>query len=99
MYKYIKDNQLQGVDDTRTIYPNEELKKLFNLNDDEQLSFYNIQTHIKKIYSNKMDKNRNLIIISEDMDKNDDMLNTSDNLSSCDATKHSFEGATPLDKV
>ena len=81
IYKYIQDNQLQGVEDTRTIYPNKELKELFNLNDYEQLSFYNIQTHIKKIYSNKMDKSKSLIIMSEDCDKNDYLLNSSDNIS------------------
>ena len=53
MYKYIEDNNLREVNDTRTINPNKELKELFNLNDDEQLSFYNIQTHIKKLYSGK----------------------------------------------
>lgn len=53
MYKYIEDNNLREINDSRTINPNKELKELFSLNDDEQLSFYNIQTHIKKLYSGK----------------------------------------------
>jgi hypothetical protein len=50
VYLYIKENNLYDVNDERTIVPNKDLKQVFNLNDDEQLSFYNIQSHIKKLY-------------------------------------------------
>lgn len=50
IYGYVKDNNLQDEKDRRYINPNPELRKLFELGDDEQISFYNIQTHIKKLY-------------------------------------------------
>jgi len=56
MYQYIKDNQLQDPTDKRTIVPNNELKTLFNLGTSDQVSFYNIQTHIKTLYPAKLDE-------------------------------------------
>lgn len=53
IYEYIKENNLQSESDKRTINPNKELQKLFGLEKNEQLSFYNIQTHLKKIYQLK----------------------------------------------
>lgn len=50
IYGYIKDNKLQSPEDKRTILPDAKLKKLFNLKKDEAVTFYNIQTHIKKVY-------------------------------------------------
>ena len=55
IYEYIKQNNLQSATDKRTINPNKELQKLFGLEKNEQLSFYNIQTHMKKIYQTKND--------------------------------------------
>jgi chromatin remodeling complex protein RSC6 len=51
IYDYIKTNNLQDESDKRIIKPNNELKKIFNLSDGEEVSFLNIQTYIKKAYS------------------------------------------------
>ena len=51
IYGYIKENDLQHPDDRRTVIPNDELKQLFSLEDDEEISFYNIQTYIKKVFN------------------------------------------------
>jgi chromatin remodeling complex protein RSC6 len=51
IYDYIKTNNLQDESDKRIIKPNDELKKIFNLSDGEEVSFLNIQTYIKKAYS------------------------------------------------
>jgi chromatin remodeling complex protein RSC6 len=51
IYEYIKTNNLQDESDKRIIKPNEELKKVFNLSTDEEVSFLNIQTYIKKAYN------------------------------------------------
>lgn len=51
LYAYIKEKELQDSDDGRTITPNDELKELFSLNDGEELSFYNVQKHLKKLYN------------------------------------------------
>lgn len=50
IYGYIKENNLQDEHDKRTIVPNDELKQLFSLEDGEEVSFYNIQSYIKKLY-------------------------------------------------
>lgn len=50
IYGYIKDNKLQSPEDKRTIVPDTKLKKLFSLKKDDKVTFYNIQTHIKKLY-------------------------------------------------
>jgi chromatin remodeling complex protein RSC6 len=62
IYEYIKTNNLQDESDKRIIKPNDELKKLFNLSDDEEVSFLNIQTYIKKAYnSDSTDSNCNSV--------------------------------------
>lgn len=53
IYGYIKEHNLQVPEDKRTINPNAALIELFGLAADEQISFYNIQTHIKKLYPSK----------------------------------------------
>lgn len=53
IYGYIKDHELQVPEDKRTINPDKKLRKLFGLAKGEQISFYNIQTHIKKLYPTK----------------------------------------------
>jgi chromatin remodeling complex protein RSC6 len=50
IYGYIKENELQDPSDKRTIIPNNELKELFGLGDSDEVSFYNIQSYIKKLY-------------------------------------------------
>jgi len=51
IYGYIKDNKLQDEEDKRTIKPDTKLRHLFTLNETDQISFYNIQSHIKKLYT------------------------------------------------
>ena len=55
IYGYIKEHNLQVPEDKRTINPDKALRKLFSLNKTDQISFYNIQTHIKKLYPTKTD--------------------------------------------
>lgn len=50
IYEYIRQNNLQSETDKRTIIPNKDLQDIFGLEKNEQLSFYNIQSHLKKIY-------------------------------------------------
>jgi chromatin remodeling complex protein RSC6 len=62
IYDYIKINNLQDETDKRIIKPNDELKKIFNLTSDEEVSFLNIQTYIKKAY-NSTNTNENVEIV------------------------------------
>jgi len=44
---YIRSNHLQDPKDGRRIIPNETLKRMFMLNDDEIITFFNIQKYLK----------------------------------------------------
>ena len=48
MYDYINKNNLQNLDDKKIINPDDNLKKLFNLNDNQVLTYFNIQSMINK---------------------------------------------------
>jgi len=50
IYSYIKEHKLQDPEDKRRIVPNDELKTLFKLGSEDKVSFYNIQSYIKKVY-------------------------------------------------
>ena len=65
IYGYIKDNNLQVPEDKRTINPNKELKTLFKLGKNEQISFYNIQTHIKKLYPVKTVEDQQVVAVAD----------------------------------
>ena len=48
--KYIKDNNLQKISDKRYIIPNEALHKLWNTKDDDEVTFFTIQSHMNRHY-------------------------------------------------
>ena len=50
IYQYIKDKGLQNEEDKRQIHPDSKIRKLFQLGKDDQLTFQNFQTHMKKLY-------------------------------------------------
>jgi hypothetical protein len=52
IYGYIKEHNLQKPTDKRVIVPNTAIRNLFGISDTEttEISFYNIQTYIKKLY-------------------------------------------------
>jgi chromatin remodeling complex protein RSC6 len=45
--KYVKDNNLQDPVDKRTIRPDGKLQKVLNISGDAQLTYFNLQSHIK----------------------------------------------------
>ena len=45
--KYVKDNNLQDAVDKRTIRADAKLQKVLNLKGDTQLTYFNLQSHIK----------------------------------------------------
>ena len=48
IYKYIQDNNLQDSENKKIINPNDELIKLFNLEEKQELTYFNIQTFLNK---------------------------------------------------
>lgn len=45
--EYVKQNNLQDPNDKRRIFPNDALKKIMNLKEGDQLSYFNMQKFIK----------------------------------------------------
>lgn len=50
VYDYVKENGLQDPKDKRRIFPDQIIKKLFHLNDTDELHFNNFQTYMKRLY-------------------------------------------------
>lgn len=50
VYDYVKENSLQDPADKRRIFPDTTIKKLFHLNDGDELHFNNFQTYMKRLY-------------------------------------------------
>lgn len=53
--KYIKDNNLQDPADKRTIKPDGKLQKVLKMEKDAQLTYFNLQSHIKHHFSKVAD--------------------------------------------
>lgn len=51
VYDYVRDNNLQNPKDRRIIFPDDAIKKLFHLNDNDELHFNNFQTYMKRLYN------------------------------------------------
>jgi len=45
--KYIKDNDLQKPDDRRKVIPDQTLMDLFQLTNDDEVTYFNMQTFLK----------------------------------------------------
>jgi len=56
VYDYVKENTLQDPKDKRRIFPDQTIKKLFHLNDGDELHFNNFQTYMKRLYDRSFEK-------------------------------------------
>ena len=56
VYDYVKENTLQDPKDKRRIFPDDTVKKLFHLNDSDELHFNNFQTYMKRLYDRSFEK-------------------------------------------
>ena len=50
MYKYFTDNNMCSSKTKREIIPNNTIKKIFGMKKDDIITFYNLQTWLKKVY-------------------------------------------------
>jgi chromatin remodeling complex protein RSC6 len=48
--KYIRENNLRDKENYKKIFPDEKLKKLFKMDDNIELTFYNIQKYISPLF-------------------------------------------------
>lgn len=51
MNQYIVENNCRDLNDRRKIIPNEALKKLFNCGEGENITYFNLQSYMKKHYT------------------------------------------------
>lgn len=51
MNEYIVQNNCRDTLDRRKIIPNDALRKLFNCEEDENITYFNLQTYMKKHYT------------------------------------------------
>ncbi|AKI80241.1 putative SWIB domain-containing protein [Acanthamoeba polyphaga mimivirus] len=61
MYKYFTDNKMYNSKTKREIIPNSKIKKLFGMKEGDIITFYNMQTWLKKVYND----NQNNIKLEE----------------------------------
>jgi upstream activation factor subunit UAF30 len=52
MYKYINDNHLQDIENKKVIRADDKMKKLLGLEDNQELTYFNIQGLMNKHYIN-----------------------------------------------
>jgi chromatin remodeling complex protein RSC6 len=55
LYKYINDNHLQDIENKKIIRVDDKMKKLLGLEDNQELTYFNIQTFMNKHYCNNPD--------------------------------------------
>uniref|UniRef100_A0A6G6AAY1 SWIB/MDM2 domain-containing protein n=1 Tax=Borely moumouvirus TaxID=2712067 RepID=A0A6G6AAY1_9VIRU len=57
IYQYFTDNNMYNSKTKKEIIPNSKIKKIFGMKDDDVMNFYNLQTWLKKVYSENLDNN------------------------------------------
>lgn len=53
LYKYFTDNNMYDTNSRREIVPNDSIRKIFHMAEDDTLTFYNLQSWLKNAYINK----------------------------------------------
>jgi hypothetical protein len=64
MYQYFEDHKMFNSKTKKEIIPNEDIMDLFGMGDNDVLNFYNLQTWLKKVYSENA-RNKNILEIDD----------------------------------
>ena len=48
LYKYFSENKMYDKKNKKQIIPNENIRKIFGMKENENINFYNVQTWLKK---------------------------------------------------
>lgn len=51
LYKYFTDNNMYNTKTKKEIIPNKKIKKIFGMQDEDTITFYNLQSWLKKVYN------------------------------------------------
>lgn len=62
MYQYFQTNNMYNKETKKEIIPNKEIRKIFNMREDDIMNFYNFQTWLKKLYQETPSTQERLII-------------------------------------
>lgn len=54
--KYVKDKDLQNNENKKKINPDKKLKKLLGVGDNDELTYFNIQSYMNKHFNKKVEK-------------------------------------------
>ncbi|AVL94690.1 SWIB/MDM2 domain-containing protein [Moumouvirus australiensis] len=57
IYQYFTDNNMYNSKTKKEIIPNSKIRKIFGMKDDDVMNFYNLQTWLKKVYSENLENN------------------------------------------
>lgn len=50
LYQYFSDNNMYNKKTKKEIIPNDELRDIFGMDDDDTITFYNLQAWLKRVY-------------------------------------------------
>lgn len=50
LYQYFTDNKMYNTKTKKEIIPNQKIREIFGMCDDDNITFYNLQTWLKKVY-------------------------------------------------
>ena len=62
LYKYFTDNNMYNSSTKKEIIPNRAVRKVFGMKRDDIITFYNLQTWLKKVYNEDMDNEYDLVV-------------------------------------
>jgi hypothetical protein len=65
MYQYFTDNKMYNTKTKKEIIPNEKIREIFDMNDDDVINFYNLQTWLKKVYNKNSTTDGNVLKIED----------------------------------
>lgn len=69
LYKYFEDNNMYDEHTKKQIIPNKEIRQIFGMKKNDMITFYNLQTWLKKVYdednNSKNKKNTKIINIDD----------------------------------
>lgn len=51
MYEYFRKNNMYNTNTKKEIIPNDKIKKIFGMQKGDEITFYNLQTWLKKVYN------------------------------------------------
>jgi chromatin remodeling complex protein RSC6 len=70
LYSYFNYNNMYSKSSARVVIPDDRVRRIFGMTEDDTLTFFNLQTWLKKVYEssnngNRINRNANVLIFEE----------------------------------